>query len=283
MWCRSWQASQNVRRCASTWAVTKRTACAPYWLHPVHPRTICVQSACLHTSSCPGCHSGWSWAVLLFPVGTSLHHQERGTFPWFGHAPFQYQLWSWAGYNPFVFVLRMASHSQKLLHWSSELQQYNLDIVHRTGNDNLLAGWLAQQVCCPGCQYCDSSLKCSYCCWTLYDELCQLPVIELCWTVGSEHYVIYWLLILLILWLHMWWTVAYRSSCLAMFVLIIWSYCILFVNVCIGSWWSYCVCMTGSLYPLLLFTYGWNGWRQKLQISHTDWPPGVVSTKRKIG
>jgi len=40
----------------------------------------------------------------------------------------------------------MASHSRKLLRWSLELQQYNFNIVHRAGKDNLLAALLSR---CP--------------------------------------------------------------------------------------------------------------------------------------
>ena len=47
-------------------------------------------------------------------------------------------------HNPLTFLQRMANHNQKLLRWSLELQQYNLEIVHRSGKDNLLADLLSR-------------------------------------------------------------------------------------------------------------------------------------------
>jgi len=38
----------------------------------------------------------------------------------------------------------MANHSQKLLRWSLELQQYHFNVVHRAGKDNLLADLLSR-------------------------------------------------------------------------------------------------------------------------------------------
>ena len=40
-------------------------------------------------------------------------------------------------HNPLIFLQRMAPHNQKLLRWSLEIQQYNLEILHRSGKDNL--------------------------------------------------------------------------------------------------------------------------------------------------
>jgi len=47
-------------------------------------------------------------------------------------------------HNPLVFLQRMANHNQKLLRWSLELQQYNFNVVHRAGKDNLLADLLSR-------------------------------------------------------------------------------------------------------------------------------------------
>jgi len=47
-------------------------------------------------------------------------------------------------HNPLTFLQRMANHNQKLLRWSLELQQYNIDIVHRAGKDNLLSDLLSR-------------------------------------------------------------------------------------------------------------------------------------------
>jgi len=47
-------------------------------------------------------------------------------------------------HDPLVFLQRMANHNQKLLRWSLELQQYNFNIVHRAGKDNLTADLLSR-------------------------------------------------------------------------------------------------------------------------------------------
>lgn len=47
-------------------------------------------------------------------------------------------------HNPLVFINKMANHNQKLLRWSLELDQYNLDIIHRAGKDNLFPDILSR-------------------------------------------------------------------------------------------------------------------------------------------
>jgi len=47
-------------------------------------------------------------------------------------------------HNPLIFLQRTAPHNQKLLRWSLEIQQYNLEIVHRSGKDNLLLDLLSR-------------------------------------------------------------------------------------------------------------------------------------------
>src|SRR5664279_1626082 len=47
-------------------------------------------------------------------------------------------------HNPLVFLHKMCNHNQKLLRWSIELQQYNLNIVHRSGKDNLIPDILSR-------------------------------------------------------------------------------------------------------------------------------------------
>src|SRR5664279_2095115 len=47
-------------------------------------------------------------------------------------------------HNPLVFLNKMSNHNQKLLRWSIELQQYNLNIVHRSGKDNLIPDILSR-------------------------------------------------------------------------------------------------------------------------------------------
>ena len=40
-------------------------------------------------------------------------------------------------HSPLQFLQRMSAHNQKLLRWSLELDQYNLDVRHRPGKDNI--------------------------------------------------------------------------------------------------------------------------------------------------
>jgi len=47
-------------------------------------------------------------------------------------------------HSPLQFIQRMANHNQKLLRWSLELQQYNLEICHRAGRDNLMPDLLSR-------------------------------------------------------------------------------------------------------------------------------------------
>ena len=47
-------------------------------------------------------------------------------------------------HKPLTFLQRMANHNQKLLRWSLELQQYNLNIVHRSGKNNMLPDLLSR-------------------------------------------------------------------------------------------------------------------------------------------
>ena len=47
-------------------------------------------------------------------------------------------------HSPLQFLQRMANHNQKLLRWSLELQQFNLEICHRSGKENLLPDLLSR-------------------------------------------------------------------------------------------------------------------------------------------
>mgnify|MGYP006368807711 FL=1 len=47
-------------------------------------------------------------------------------------------------HSPLQFMNKMAPHNQKLLRWALELQQYNLDVRHRAGRDNLLPDILSR-------------------------------------------------------------------------------------------------------------------------------------------
>ena len=50
----------------------------------------------------------------------------------------------YSDHSPLQFLDRMASHNQKLLRWCLELQQYNLEVRHRPGKENLLPDILSR-------------------------------------------------------------------------------------------------------------------------------------------
>ena len=47
-------------------------------------------------------------------------------------------------HNPVVFVNRMKNDNQRLLRWSLSLQEYNLDLRHVKGRDNVIADALSR-------------------------------------------------------------------------------------------------------------------------------------------
>ena len=50
----------------------------------------------------------------------------------------------YSDHSPLQFLSKMSNHNQKLLRWSLELQQYNLNIVHRPGKENLIPDILSR-------------------------------------------------------------------------------------------------------------------------------------------
>jgi len=65
--------------------------------------------------------------------------------PYFGAQP----VTVYTDHSPLQFVQRMSNFNQKLLRWALELQQYNINIVHRAGKLNLIPDILSRP---PECQ-----------------------------------------------------------------------------------------------------------------------------------
>ena len=47
-------------------------------------------------------------------------------------------------HNPLVFLQRMRNHNQRLMRWAILIQDYNLEIRHTKGSDNVLADALSR-------------------------------------------------------------------------------------------------------------------------------------------
>lgn len=42
-------------------------------------------------------------------------------------------------HNPLVFLSQMYNHNERLMHWALLAQEYNLDIKHKKGTDNIVS------------------------------------------------------------------------------------------------------------------------------------------------
>jgi hypothetical protein len=60
--------------------------------------------------------------------------------PYFGSQP----VTVYTDHSPLQFINKMSNYNQKLLRWALELQQYNLNIVHRPGRNNLIPDILSR-------------------------------------------------------------------------------------------------------------------------------------------
>ncbi len=47
-------------------------------------------------------------------------------------------------HNPLVFIMRMSNANQRLMRWSLIMQEYNIEIRHKKGVDNLVADALSR-------------------------------------------------------------------------------------------------------------------------------------------
>jgi len=59
---------------------------------------------------------------------------------YFGSTPVQV----FTDHSPLQFLQRISAHNQKLLRWSLEFDQYNLDVRHHPGKDNIFADLLSR-------------------------------------------------------------------------------------------------------------------------------------------
>jgi len=61
---------------------------------------------------------------------------------YFGSSP----VWVYTDHSSLQFLQRMSTHKQKLLRWSLELDQYNLDVRHRPARENTIPDLLSHPV-----------------------------------------------------------------------------------------------------------------------------------------
>ena len=94
-------------------------------------------------------HDGTEYPICYFSHKLDVHQKRYSTIEkealglvlavrafsvYFGSTPVKV----YTDHNPLVFIQKMANYNQKLLRWCLELQQYNLEVVHRPGKDNFL-------------------------------------------------------------------------------------------------------------------------------------------------
>jgi len=56
----------------------------------------------------------------------------------------EYPLTVYTDHNPLVFLHRLKNKNQRLLQWSIQLQQYDLNVKHIRGQDNVIADTLSR-------------------------------------------------------------------------------------------------------------------------------------------
>lgn len=100
-------------------------------------------------------HDGTEYPICYFSHKLDVHQKRYSTIEkealglvlavrafsvYFGSTPVKV----YTDHNPLVFIQKMANYNQKLLRWCLELQQYNLEVVHRPGKDNFFADLLSR-------------------------------------------------------------------------------------------------------------------------------------------
>ena len=61
---------------------------------------------------------------------------------YFTSSPYPVEVYT--DHNQLTFINQMKGHNQRLLHWSQTLQEYNLNVHHVTGKDNVIADTLSR-------------------------------------------------------------------------------------------------------------------------------------------
>ena len=61
-----------------------------------------------------------------------------------GSTPFKIKVYT--DHNPLTFLKTMKNKNQKLVRWSLPLQEYNLEIQHIPGSENVVAGALSRSI-----------------------------------------------------------------------------------------------------------------------------------------
>lgn len=128
-------------------------------LHPPNfdiPFHLSVDSSNLATGAVLfQCHDGIEYPICYFSHKLDKHQKQYSTIEkealglllavrafsvYFGSTPVKV----YTDHNPLVFIQKMANYNQKLLRWCLELQQYNLEIIHRPGKENFFADLLSR-------------------------------------------------------------------------------------------------------------------------------------------
>jgi len=76
--------------------------------------------------------------IGFYPFPTTIEH-FRVYLDFTGH-----KLTVYTDHNPLTFIDKMKDKNQKLLRWSLFLQQFDLDIKHIKGKDNIIADVLSR-------------------------------------------------------------------------------------------------------------------------------------------
>ena len=84
------------------------------------------------------CQKGYSTIERRLFLLLAVKHYDV----YLGSSPFSIKVFT--DHNPLKFVHKMKTENQRLLRWSLPLQEYDLDVHHVKGSDNVIADALSQ-------------------------------------------------------------------------------------------------------------------------------------------
>ncbi|XP_043076525.1 uncharacterized protein LOC122325550 isoform X1 [Puntigrus tetrazona] len=108
-----------------------------------HPVQVDVESVSVKEHPCQESESEQRWMLVPLELVLCSYRKIKKHFEvYVGSTP--YQVIVYTDHNPLTFLCRMYNHNQRLMRWALIVQDYNLEIRHKRGTDNVVADALSR-------------------------------------------------------------------------------------------------------------------------------------------